>query len=224
MASVLLLFPAAWLLRHWVGLDEAEYYVGFAMAQAAHVINDPHFSVTYLLFYRDFRARLFDAATPLAQRMRYWLAGVAVPVALVGWAGFALATRSAQALGQVIELLFLLVGWHYAKQGFGALMVLSGRRGTRFSGRERAVVLIHCYAAWAFAWADPSRAAGEFEEKGVVYWSSAHPRWFELAAGSVLALSTLALVMCLGMKWRREGRLPFTPLLTSVSALASTPR
>jgi hypothetical protein len=113
----------------------------------------------------------------------------------------------------MIQLMFLLVGWHYAKQGFGVLSVLSARRGTRLDARERAVILFHCYAGWAFAWANPTAAAGEFEEKGVVYWAPAHPRWLELATGTVLAVSAVALVAVLAAKWRRDRQtLPLAPL------------
>src|SRR5262249_42314823 len=138
------LFPLAWLLRRTLGLDEAELAVGFTMFQLAHVLNDPHFSVTYLLFYRDARsrARTGDAA----QRVRVLVAGVVVPVVLVVWAAVAIATRSAQSLGWLVQLMFLTVGWHYAKQGFGVLTVLSARRGVRFSQLERRVILAHCYA------------------------------------------------------------------------------
>jgi hypothetical protein len=201
----LLLFPLAWLLRTSLGLDEAQLVVGFMMFHAASFMNDPHFAVTYLLFYKDVRAR--------AQRARYLVAGFVVPAVLVGWAAWALITRSAQALGFMAQLMFLLVGWHYAKQGFGVLTVLSARRGVRFAAGERNVILAHCYAAWAFAFANPSRAAGMFEEKGVVYWAPARPEWLELASGAALLVSTLALVFVLAAKWQREGGLPFTPLL-----------
>jgi hypothetical protein len=183
------------------------------MFHAAHFINDPHFSVTYLLFYKDLRARAFDRGSRPAQRARWLVVGVLVPIVLVAWVGNAFASHSAQTLGNLIQVLYLLVGWHYAKQGFGALIVLSARRGTRWSSLERRVILFHCYAAWAFAWSNPARAAGEFEEKGVVYWAPAHPRWLELGAGAVLALSTLALVLSLAAKWRRERALPLPALL-----------
>ena len=64
-----LLFPLSWLLRRRFGLDPSEYAVGFLMFHAAFVINDPHFAVTYLLFYKDARARLFGDAFPPAQRL-----------------------------------------------------------------------------------------------------------------------------------------------------------
>src|ERR1700712_759131 len=59
------LFPVLWLLRKALGLDSAELAVGFLMFHGAHLINDPHFAVTYLLFYKDVKRRAFgDAFDP----------------------------------------------------------------------------------------------------------------------------------------------------------------
>ena len=55
--------------------------------------------------------------------------------------------------------------------------------------------------------------SGLFEEKGVVYRALAHPRWLELVTGSILAVSTLALLYVLLARYRREKRtLPLSPL------------
>jgi len=165
----LLLFPIAWLLRASLGFDEAELIVGFTFFQLAHLINDPHFAVSYLLFYRDAHARSLDARIPRAQRIRYVLAGFVVPALLIAASIFALTQRSPQTLGWMTQLMLLLVNWHYTKQGFGVLMVLSARRGERFTELERSVLLAHAYIAAAFAWAQPATLNGLFEEKGVVY-------------------------------------------------------
>lgn len=203
--ATLFLYPLAFALRRVVGLDAAELAAGFFTFHLAYVLNDPHFCVTYLLFYRDARSRALDPAVPIAQRARIVAAGVLFPVVLATWAGIALATKSAQGLGWMIQLMFLLVGWHYVKQGFGVLTVLSARRGVVWSARERTVLLAHAYAGWAFAWANPSMPAGEFEEKGVVYWAPPHPRWLELGAGSVLAATTLAVLVVLARRVRARG-------------------
>ena len=68
--ATLFLFPLAWLAERSLGLDAAELAVGFTTFHAAHLINDPHFSVTYLLFYRDARARALGAAFEPAQRVK----------------------------------------------------------------------------------------------------------------------------------------------------------
>ncbi len=212
--ATLLLYPVVWLLRGALGLDDAELVVGFLTFHAAHLINDPHFSVTYLLFYRDARKRAFGPgwATPL--RLRYWLAGFVVPLLLAGWLGHALTTGSAEALGLVMQLMFFLVGWHYAKQGFGVLTVLSARRGAHFLATERRVVLVHCFSGWAYAWANPRDPGRTVEQSGVVYTTYGHPPRLEAICGVLFGVSTVALLVMLARKWRREGHLPpLSPLV-----------
>ncbi|MGC4094780.1 MAG: hypothetical protein QM756_44060 [Polyangiaceae bacterium] len=128
-----LFLPIGYLLRAGLGFDDAELVVGFTLFHAAHVINNPHFAVTYLLFYRNLRERAFGASLSRTQRLRYVFAGLVVPLALGGFITFALARHSAHELGLVLQAMFVLVGWHYVKQSFGVLSVLSARRGVRFS-------------------------------------------------------------------------------------------
>ncbi|HYP97026.1 MAG TPA: hypothetical protein VER96_00035 [Polyangiaceae bacterium] len=220
--ATLFLYPALWLLRRVIGLDSAELAVGFLMFHGAHLINDPHFSVTYLLFYKDARKRAFGADFEPQQRARYLVAGVLVPCGLAAWLLWALTTNSAYSLGLAIQLMFLLVGWHYVKQGFGVLSVLSARQGVRFSVFERRAILAHCFAGWAYAWANPASPAVESEEKGVVYFALSHPSWLDRTCAVAFALSTLVLAAVLLRKWQRERRLPplapLTGLLVSIWA------
>jgi hypothetical protein len=216
----IVLFPLLWLLRKSVGLDSAELAVGFLMFHGAHLINDPHFAVTYLLFYKNARQRAFGGAFVGVQRVRYWVAGFAVPLALAVWLGVALSSSSARALGALIQLMFLLVGWHYVKQGFGVLTVLSARRGVRYSAFERRAILAHCFAGWAYAWASPAAPPAEAEEKGVLYQAIAQPLILERVTLLAFALSSVLLLVALYRKWRRERRLPplapLTGLLVSI--------
>ena len=215
-----LLFPASWALRRWLGLDAADLVVGFTFFHAAFVVNDPHFSVTYVLFYRDVRARALGDAFAPAQRARYLVAGFVVPAALAAWAVAGLAMRSAAVLGWMIQLMFLLVGWHYVKQGFGAMMVLAARRRVAFRPRERLAILAHCFAGWAYAWAGHGHPGQEVEEKGVVYTSLARPAWVGRFTGAAFAATLVVLVVVLVAKWRREGRLPlFTPLCALIASV-----
>jgi hypothetical protein len=211
-----LLFPLSWIFRRVVGLDDAELAVGFTMFYAAHVINDPHFSVTYLLFYEDAGGRALGGAFPPRQRARYLLAGFVVPAALVAWVGAALAAHSAARLGLMVQLMYLLVGWHYVKQGFGVMTVLSARRGVRFKPRERLAILAHCYAGWAYAWASPADPGSSLEEKGVVYTSLAHGAALERFTHVVFLATVVPLVWVLVQKRRREGPLPIVTPLTGL--------
>jgi hypothetical protein len=194
----------------------AELAVGFTMFHAAFVVNDPHFSVTYLLFYKDARARALGEAFTPAQRARYVLAGFVIPAALAAWAIAGLAMKSAVTLGWMIQLMFLLVGWHYVKQGFGVMTVLAARRGVTFQPRERLAVLAHCFAAWAHAFARRSHPGLEVEEKGVVYTMAALPPGLDRFTLPVLAATAIALVAVLVQKRRREGRLPLVTPLTAL--------
>jgi len=209
----LLLLPLCLLLPRLLGLDRAELAVGFVTFYGAHVINDPHFAVTYLLFYRRFKARLLGAEVSGGQRLRYLFAGVIAPIGLGAWAVSALALRSAYSLGLLTQLMFLLVGWHYVKQGFGVLLVLSARRGFGFSATERRVLLAHCFAGWAYAWASPFDPGRTVEEKGVVYTTWAHPPVLEPLTRWVFFGSALLLAFTLARKWWQRRQLPWAPLL-----------
>ncbi len=211
--ATLLLLPLCLGLERGLGLDSAELAVGFLTFHAAHLINDPHFAVTYLLFYRDVRRRMFGAELSRAQRLRYGFAGFVAPLVLVGWAAWALRGGSARSLGAMTQLMFLLVGWHYVKQGFGVVTVLSRRRGVSYEPFERRILLGHCFAGWAYAWASPFDPGRTVEEKGVVYTTLAHPAWLESVTRAAFFASALPLAWMLLNKWRRGGVPPLSPLI-----------
>lgn len=211
-----LLFPLSWLLRRGLGLSMAELAVGFTMFHAAYIVNDPHFSVTYLLFYKDFRARAAGRAFAPAQRARYLIAGLLVPLVLASWGLGCLAMRSAVGLGLMIQLMFLLVGWHYVKQGFGVMVVLAARRGVSFLPRERLAILAHCFAGWAYAWSSKPGAGRELEEKGVVFTKLPYPPGLERLSLAALLVTLVAVLVLLAQKWRREGGLPLLAPLTAL--------
>ncbi|HXS18631.1 MAG TPA: hypothetical protein VN764_15645 [Polyangiaceae bacterium] len=215
----LALFPLAYLYRHAIGLDDAQYKISFAAFYAAYVINDPHFSVSYLLFYKNIKQRLWGDEFGGAQRVRYLVAGFLVPIALVAWITAAMVVKSAAILGAMVQLMYLLVGWHYVKQGFGVLSVLSARRGVRFSPLERRVLLTHCFAGWAYAWASPAEAGRDYEEAGVMYRAIAHPAGLELVTLVVFCASCAALLAVVGRRlWLRQA---FPPWAASSGYLMS---
>lgn len=203
-----LLLPVAWLARQHFGLAPAELAIGFLTFHAASVINDPHFAVTYVLFYRDARNRALSPEWPSGWRARYWLAGLVVPALLIAWTWRALVTCDPDRLGMMVQLMLLLVGWHYVKQGFGVLLTLSARRGALWSPRERRVLLAHAIAAWGFAFANPADEGREVEEKGVVFRMLPHPAWLERITLALFAATFLVLVVTLVRKVRREGKWP----------------
>jgi hypothetical protein len=202
--GTLLLLPLCWWYRRAFGLSEGELLMGMLAFHAASLINDPHFAATYLLFYRDVKARALGTVYVPKQRARYWVAGVLVPLTLVGWSVLAIANHSAPALGVLIQLAFLLVGWHYVKQGFGVLSVLSARRGISWSRAERRVLLGHCFAGWAYAWASPFDPGSRAVVNGVFYVTLPQPPGLELACFVAFLASGFAALAVVARKWRRE--------------------
>ena len=204
----LVLLPLAYFYRKSAGLESSEYIVSFSAFYAAYLINDPHFSVSYLLFYKNARARFLGPEFHGAQRVRYIVAGLIVPLALLVWIVCTMLLQSAQVLGTMVQLMYLLVGWHYVKQGFGVLSVLSARKGIRFTQHERWVFLAHCFCGWAYAWASPAETGRDYEEAGVVYSAMAHPPGLETVAFLLFSASTLALVVTFVLRLIRRQGLP----------------
>jgi hypothetical protein len=206
--GTLVLLPLCLWCQRSLGLERSELLIGLWAFHAASLINDPHFAVTYLLFYRSMKQRALGDVLGSAQRVRYWVVGAVVPVVLAGWAGWAVAADSARGLGLLIQLMFFLVGWHYVKQGFGTLMVLSARRALRFGPNERRLILLHCLAGWLYAWSSPIDLGTKSVVQGVFYTSLAHPRGLELLTRIGFGATALALALMLVVKRRREGRWP----------------
>ena len=215
-----LLFAMSWLLRQRLELDALEYAVGFAMFHLAFVINDPHFCVTYLLYYERWGPRAFGSEFSASLRLRYWGCGIVVPLVLLGWAGFGLASGSSWLLGLLMQLMLVLVGYHYVKQGFGVALVLARRRGVSFHRHERRAILAHCLAAWGYAWSNPATPARTVEVRTLIYDTLPRPVWLEQSCLAALALSGLWLLVVLLRKIRREGVRPLTTPL--VALLVST--
>ncbi|HEY6459799.1 MAG TPA: hypothetical protein VIY73_06595, partial [Polyangiaceae bacterium] len=210
----------SWVCQRTLPLATADLAFGFVFFYATHVVNDPHFAVTYLLFYDKARARALGSEFQGAQRVRYVIAGFVAPAVLLVWAASALSSRSAHSLGLLVQVMFLLVGWHYVKQGFGVMTVLAARRGVRFTRIERLSLLAHCYAGWAYAWASPYDPGKEVEEKGVVYTTIAQPHGLEHATLALFLATAVLVFVVLARKWARERRFPLaTPLLAMLCSV-----
>ena len=122
-----LLYPLSWLLRRAIGLDDAELGVGFTFFWLAWVINDPHFTVTYLLFYEDARARAFGPAFSGWQRARWWIAGVVVPALLGAWGVFINATRRSIGIAGALLIMALSGCVTWVLMDFGVVSASSSR-------------------------------------------------------------------------------------------------
>jgi hypothetical protein len=95
-------------------------------------INYPHFAFSYQLLYCGFTKKISDHSLPRIYRLRLWNAGIFVPAILFVLLGIAYINGSRIILGYMASAMFLFVGWHYVKQGYGMLVVLSAKKGYFF--------------------------------------------------------------------------------------------
>jgi hypothetical protein len=201
---------SAYLFHPWVDLAclgglsllalPAMYFVSaralptFALASlfAADVVNHPHFAHSYQIFYRGFGAKLTPGTLTPGLRARYFVAGVAVPIALMGFLLVSLARGDARTLGLGGNLMLFLVGWHYAKQGYGMLILDSVLKRRFFVERDKTILRWNGYACWILYWMLANHLMSESELWGLEYFALPIPMPVIYVAGAVAGLTTAA--------------------------------
>jgi hypothetical protein len=126
--------------------------VAVTMMVLAHFVNNPHFAHSYQIFYGGFATKAFSWTTPPALRVRYILAGIIVPLALVTFFATTILRGHVVMLGFGINLMGFLVGWHYVKQGYGMIIVDAVLKKNYFSDQEKQVLSLNAYAVWIMSW------------------------------------------------------------------------
>ena len=171
----------------------------------------PHVAHSYQLFYKDFLKKAFSPESALAPRYRF--AGAAVPIAMAVFFAFALAGDSLTLLGLAGNVTLLMSGWHYAKQGFGILMLDAARKGVRFSARERRRLLWNTHLIWLTFWLLINDTLVKQELWGITYYLVDVPEFLRTTMLGVVALSALVIGYDLLRKWRVERALPFNGIV-----------
>ncbi len=186
----------------------------------ANLVNHPHFAHSYQLFYRDFASRGFGTCFPDALRWRYLFAALGVPLLLVGFFGYCLATGNPTLLGKAANLMFFLVGWHYVKQGFGMLMVDAALKRNFFDARQKRWLLWNAYSVWATSWLLVNQTYKKHEYWGLNYYTFGIPDWLMTSAFVVLAITTLLALIALSKKLANWRHMPM-PLNGMIAYLTS---
>ena len=154
---------------------------------------------------------------PLAARYRF--AGILVPAVLVVFFAVTLAEGSVALLGLAANVMLFTVGWHYAKQGYGILMLDAARKGIRFGPAERRRLLWNTHLTWVMYWFVANDALKAKELWGITYYLIDVPDPFLVAMVAAVAVSTLAVGRDLFAKWRSERALPLNGLVAYVAAV-----
>lgn len=130
----------------------------FAIIMAVF-INGPHFLLSYLLFYRLARERIFREI-PL-----FFVAFIVPLLVLFLWGGAGFFAKTSYLVGTLYAM-FFLVGWHYVRQGFGILMVYAANDRNFFSVQERRIIKWSLYMLWLGSFVNIFSDGGVIKE----YW------------------------------------------------------
>ena len=183
----------------------------------AHFVNHPHFAHSYQLFYKGFIRKAFSPDSVLSHRYRF--AGIMVPAMLVTFFASTLVSGNAPLLGLAANLMFFLVGWHYAKQGYGILMLDAAQKGIAFNARERRHLLWNTHLAWPTYWLLTNDALAAKSYWGLIYYAFDVPDALMNAMLAVAAVSGGVVVRNLWLKWRSERALPVNGLVAYVTSV-----
>ena len=187
------------------------------MLLLAHVVNHPHFAHSYQLFYKDFARKAFSPESPLGARYRF--AGIMVPVVLAAFFATAIAQGNVALLGLGANAMFFTVGWHYAKQGYGILMLDAARKGVRFDANERRRLLWNTHLVWVTNWLFANDLLAAKELWGISYYLIDVPDPLLFAMAALVTVSTLVVGRDLLVAWWTERALPWNGLLAYAAAV-----
>lgn len=172
------------------------YAWSVALYYAAFLINFPHFMASYLLMYGDARGSFELRGENKRQTIKMWWAGVVVPILLIGYFLMARAEGSMSLMGYLVNALFFFVGWHYIKQIFGCVVVLSAMKRVYYNRLERIALLLPLYLLWALSYFNSNLSEAENVFYGVPYTSlGLSPQLLALSEQTLFVASCLLLAM-----------------------------
>ncbi len=175
----------------------------------AHFINSPHFAHSYQIFYRNFAQKAFGQAYRPQLRVRYIIAGIVAPLALIAFFAIAVASDRARVLGFGFNIMLFLVGWHYVKQGYGMLIVDSVLKKNFFASRDKTILIVNSYLCWLLSWALLNNAVSQRDMFGFTAYSIPVPEPVLIAAGLATAASSAISLVVIFRRWRSGEPFPF---------------
>ena len=185
----------------------------------SYIGNYPHFAYSYQLMYERFGKKITGEIDPSLQ-YRYIFAGIIVPAAMIAFFIYCLAQNSARLLSYSVNFMFLTAGWHYAKQGFGVLIVSSVYQRKFYSPLERKLLLLTSHMMWIYAWVMFNTGSLEKHYIGITFHTLGFPVIIERAFFWLVTGLTVATAFTLFGKYRREKVLPPFTGITAYIATA----
>lgn len=188
------------------------YYLSF-------IVNYPHFTASYALLYRDLGEYFVTDTSNRWFSLRLWWAGLVVPILLVGYFLFALDTGSVTEMGYLVNAMFFFVGWHYVKQIFGCVIVLSAAVSFYYNQWERRLLLATLYLLWGVAYLSNNLYFGVTDFFGIPYSSISVPDGLLVGLQILLGVALLSFGGLMLRRYLSDGRRPPVSAMVAYGAI-----
>ncbi len=210
-----ILFIVFWFLPA-ASLDMGTW--SLALYYASFAVNFPHFAASYQLLYGDAGRSFVNFKEHPKFAAKLWWAGLVVPIALIAYFGWAVSSGSVTLMGYLVNALFFFVGWHYVKQIFGVVIMLSAAQKVYYATWERLFILVPLYSLWALSYISFNLAAASQVFYHIPFTSLSFPVLSRDIALWLLVVGTPGLLWMLLAKWQRERKFPpFSALVAIIS-------
>lgn len=179
-----------------------------ALYYASLVVNFPHFMASYHLLYGDAKQYFFTFRERPRFTLKLWWAGVVVPVILIGYFMWALVTENLSLMGYMVNAMYFFVGWHYIKQIYGCVIVLSAAKKIYYDVVERWTILLPLYTLWILSYLNVNTAGVDYMFFSIPFEGLSLPyilvEWAELC----LLLTTVGVIAMFILRRMRHQPLP----------------
>lgn len=189
-----------------------------ALFLTAFFANYPHFLASYGIFYGDLRKEMPRLNARPLYRARYLTVGWIIPLAMLAFIAVAYVRSSEFMMGALASAMYFLVGWHYVKQVFGCIIVLSATKKTFFTKIERRILLTALSPIWIIMYEKVNGSRVMNEYLGINYSLPRFPVPFMTAMNLILVTGAIAVTAMLVRKRIRERKtMPFSAFLALLS-------
>lgn len=214
--SILVAVPVFWLIRDKAAAQPAALWLSLVLSV---FINYPHFAHSYQLLYAGIGERILGRSTTRKVSLTYVWAGFVAPGLIGAFLLGAYLVGDVHVLGYAANAVFFSVGWHYVKQGYGVIIVLSAIRRIYYSNVEKKLLLLNGYTVWIHSWMMLNVQLREQTFYGVKYFLLDLPPLALTIGYAATALTTVALLFALVRRVVRKQPVSWNGIVGYVSSL-----
>ncbi len=225
----------------WVG--SFGLWITTAVYTLGYFVNYPHFMASYALAYRQEKGFILQnwfqlIAVPLLlialimSALLFWSVDIRSSSSVLAVNGFfeslGWQTRFGQyenlgseLTGILVLLMYFTVGWHYAKQAFGCMMVYAKLDNYAFTNNQRLLLRYTLLSTWWLSFFYSNCSVGEYNFYELKIFRLGLPyAYYQLAYAAVALLYLATFVTVFGKNYLDTGRLPSLNMLIPMLALA----